>query len=170
MVAGIDAVKNTLNPPIPRTVPIALGLLAVVALLVIGLVFVARWRASANARTTAQQRTADARRAAGVAIADLGRRVNAARDQGKFDQVSYGPENARRIATVQERGERLFAEAQAAFDAAEDRTIGNTLTPQEHAAVAAQYDEAVRLVQEASGPIEEAEQRRIALDRAGTPR
>ncbi|CAA9376230.1 MAG: hypothetical protein AVDCRST_MAG93-8843, partial [uncultured Chloroflexia bacterium] len=170
MVAGIDAVKNTLNPPTPRAVPITLGVVGVLAVCAVIAMFVLRRRAVSNARSAARQRVDQARRAAGVAIADLGRRVHAAQEQARFDEVSYGQENAVRIATIQARGERLFAQAQAAFDAAEERTSGDELSPENHASVIAEYGEATRLVQEATGPIEEAEQRRLSLDRAASSR
>ncbi len=83
-----------------------------------------------------------------------------------MNTVSYGQDNTERIAKIQARGEQLFAQAQAAFDAAEERTTGDELSAEDNATVVAQHGEATRLVQEATGPIAEAEQRRTSLDRA----
>jgi hypothetical protein len=170
MVAGIDAVRNTLNPPTPRSVPIAIGVVAALAVLALVIPLLLRRRAASNALQMARRRMEEARRAAGVALADLGNRVRAAQEQAQFDEVSYGGDRARRIANVQERGERLFREAQAAFDTADERTTGNPTTPAAYNSLTALFNDVVRLTQEAAGPIGEAEQLRISYDRAQSPR
>ena len=107
----------------------------------------------------------EARRAAGVTIADVGRRIEPAREKAQFDEVSYDPAEAERIKLWQGRGEALFAQAQAAFDAAEEAQIATApSTAGDYDTLAQKFLDAQRLAGEAAGPIEEAERMRAILD------
>jgi hypothetical protein len=127
-------------------------------------------KAAADALSSARSRVEEARRAAGVALADLGRRVTAAREKAPYDKLSYSATDAARIADLQTRGEALFTEAQSAFDSAEQaRTEASSPSAADYEALAQKFLDVQRLAGEAARPIEEAEQTRATLDAAGAP-
>ncbi len=170
IIAAIDAVRTTLNPP---TSPVTWVVGGVVAAGVAGAVAVPalrKRRQSSETLASARRRMEEARQAAGVAIADIGRRVTIAREKAQYDQLSYTPEDTQQIRQIQQRGEAEFGQAQAAFDAAEEAQIAQAQpTPEHYVSIATQFDEARRLAEGAAQAISDAEQRRAALDQATRP-
>lgn len=166
MVAGIDAVRTTLNPP-ASPVPWVIG--GAVAVGVAGAAAapaLRKRRATGEALVSARKRTEQARAEAGVALADLGRRFDDARDKAKFDKVSYGPNDVARLAQLQQEAETQFAQAQAAFDAAEEAQIAESKPTAEHAdATAGMFAHARTLVGEVTGLLSQVEALRADLDR-----
>src|SRR5919202_166954 len=170
MVAGIDAVRTTLNPPTSPVVWIGAGAVALIVIVAVARPMLQQRKAAADALSSARSRVEDARRAAGVALADLGRRVTAAREKAPYDKLSYSATDAARIAELQTRGETLFTEAQSAFDSAEQaRTEASSPSAADYEALAQKFLDVQRLAGEAARPIEEAEQTRATLDAAGAP-
>jgi hypothetical protein len=168
VVAGIDAVRNTLNPPTSPVVWVAGGALAVGAAGAVAVPAVRRRKATAEALAKGRRRMEEARTAAGAALADLGRHVTMAREKAQYDRISYDAADAARIGGLQQRGESLFTEAQSAFDAAEEaRSEQPNPTASDLEALAARYDEIRRTAEVAREPIVEAERMRAALDAAG---
>lgn len=168
MVAGIDAVRTTLNPPTSPVVWVGGGALALAGAGMVAGPALRRRKAAATALASARQGMDQARREAGVAIADLGRRIGTAQEKARYDALSYGPAEVEHIGAEQSRGERLFHAAQSAFDTAEEASIAlEKPTAADYIRVAAQYREAQRLADEAVAPIERAEQVRARLDGVG---
>ena len=169
MAAGIDAVRTTLNPPTSPVVWIGGAALAVAGAGAVAVPALRKRRTALEALTAARQRMDEARQAAGVAIADLGRRVHVAQEKAQYDTISYAPAEVAHISADQRRGEQLFGAAQATFDAAEEgRTALEKPAAADYDRLAEQYVEAERLAQEAAEPIERAEQVRARLDRAAS--
>jgi hypothetical protein len=170
MVAAIDGVRTAINPPTSPLV-YALGGLAVVGLGAAVLMPVLRRRkAVADTLATARGRMEEARRAAGVALADVGQHVSTARDKAQFDRVSYSAADIARLAELQSTGENRFTEAQGIFDAAEEaRSAATNPSANDYESLAAKYTQAQQLALEASGPVQEAERIRATLDQAGAP-
>lgn len=167
MAAGIDAVRTTLNPPTPPVVWISGAALAVAGAGAVAVPALRKRKTALEALTAAHQRMEEARRAAGVAIADLGRRVHVAQEKAQYDTISYARAEVAHITADQRRGEQLFGAAQSTFDAAEEgRTALEKPAAADYDRLAEQYVEAERLAQEAAEPIERAEQVRATLDRA----
>ena len=170
LVAGLDAVRNTLNPPTSPVWIAALTALGLGGAWAVAAPAVRRRRASADALAAARKRMEEARGAAGVVIADLGQRMELAQDKAQYDRVSYSSADAQRIADRQSRSQELFARAQAAFDGAEEAQIA---TPRPSAAdydrAAAQFREAQRMAEEAGEALAQAEGMRASLDSAGPP-
>ena len=168
MVAGIDAVRTTLNPP-PSPVPwIVGGTVATGAAGFAAAGAIRRRKAAAETLATARKRMEEARRAAGVAIADLGQRMTLAREKAQYDKLSYAPADVERITERQRRGEEQFAQAHTAFDSAEEAQQALTNpTVADYESLAAKYLDAQRLAEEAAQSIGEAEQMRAALDASG---
>jgi hypothetical protein len=126
-------------------------------------------RAAGEALASARKRMEQARAAAGVALADLGRNVNEAREKAQFDRVSYSPHDVARLAQLQQEGETQFADAQAAFDAAEEAQIAEARPTAEHYdAVAARFAHAQQLAAETGQMIARVEQLRADLDRGSS--
>ena len=170
MVAGIDAVRTTLNPPTSPVVWVAGGAVAAAAAGAAVAPALRKRRAASEALAAARKRMEEARSAAGVAIADLGQRVEAAQEKAQYDRVSYAPADAERITERQRYGESLFARAQAAFDEAEEAHIALARpAAADYDRLAATYRDAERLATEAALPIEEAERIRAALDSGVSP-
>lgn len=168
LVAGIDAVRTTLNPP---TSPFTYVLIGGVVLGGLALVLgpqLSKRRVAAARLGDARSRMEAARRAAGVAIADLGPVVRTAREKAQYDRLSYTPADVQHLTELQTTGEQLFAEAQVAFDQAEQQQRNiQTPTADGYEQVTAMFGKAQALVEQASTSIREAEQRRVALDQAG---
>ena len=170
MVAGIDAVRTTLNPPTSPVVWIGAGAVALFVIASVARPVLRQRKAAADALTSARSRMDEARRAAGVALADLGRHVTAAQEKAPYDKLSYSAADAARIGDLQTRGESLFTEAQSAFDSAEQvRSEASRPSAADYEALAQKYLDIQRLAGEAIRPIEEAEQMRATLDAAGAP-
>lgn len=170
MVAGIDAVRTTLNPPTSPVVWIGAGGAVAAAAGAAGVSSLRKRRAVAETLGSAKGRMEEARRAAGVALADLGARVATAREKARFDKISYSAADTAGITERQTEGETRFAQAQSAFDAAEEtHTTLTRPTVADYEALAANYADARRLAQESLQAIEQAEHMRLALDNAGAP-
>jgi hypothetical protein len=170
MIAGIDAVRTTINPPASPLPWVVGGVLAVGAASAVAAPVLRKRRAADEALASARKRMEQARAAAGVALADLGRNVNEAREKAQFDRVSYSPHDVARLAQLQQEGETQFADAQAAFDAAEEAQIAEARPTAEHYdAVAARFAHAQQLAAETGQMIGQVEQLRADLDR-GTGR
>ncbi len=170
MTAGIDAIRTTLNPPTSPVVWVGAAVAGLAIIVVVARPMLLRRRIAADQLSSARGRMDEARRAAGVALADLGQRVSTARDKAQYDKISYSAGDAARITDLQTRGEALFADAQSAFDAAEQaRTEANRPSAADYDSIAQKYANAQQLAQEAMQPIEEAERIRATLDKAGAP-
>lgn len=167
-VAGIDAVRTTINPPISPAVYVIGGVLAVTALGVVLVPMLRRRRAAADVLAGARERMEQARRAAGGAIADLGQLVRQADAKDDYDRLSYSQDDVQRLQQIQGSGMQQFVAAQAAFDAAEEQqTAKATLRANDYDAIAAQYAQSQQLTQQAAAQIREAEAMRAALDARG---
>lgn len=170
LIAGIDAVRSTLYPP---TSPFVYGAVGVAVLGALALVLgprIRRGRVEAANLAGAQGRAEAARKATGAAIADLGQLVRTARDKAQYDRISYSPTDTQRITELQLQGEQTFAQAQAIFDQAEqDQQLAKTPTVDGYNQVAAAYEQARALVEQAATPLNEAERLRAALDQAAGP-
>lgn len=167
MVAGIDAVRTTLNPPTSPVVWVGGGALALVAAGAVAGPALRRRKTAAESLAAARRSMEESRRAAGVALADLGQRVTAAREKAQYDRISYAPADAERVGTLQQQGESLFVRAQSAFDAAEQtRTEQTNPGAGDFESLAAKYAEIRQIAEEAVTPIEQAERLRATLDDA----
>lgn len=170
LLAGINGVRTTINPPTPTGVYVIGGALAATAAGAAAVPALRKRRASADALAQARERWEQARRAAGAAIADLGQLVEQAQEKAQYDRVSYSPADVERLQEVQGRGLQVFQEAQAVFDAAEEQqTAKPTLTANDYAAIVPQYGRAQELAQQAAELIREAETLRSRLDARPTP-
>ncbi len=172
LVAGIEAVRTTINPPAPSRAPLYViaGVLALTAVGVIAVPALRKRRAAAESLAAARERAEKARREAGVAIADLGRLVETAQAKAQYDRISYGASDVRRLQTLQSGGLQLFQQAQAAFDAAEEQQQATAKpTVAEYDAIAIRYGQARNLALQATDAIREAEQLRAQLDARGAP-
>lgn len=170
LIAGMDAVRTTLNPP---TSPFTYALVGAAVLGGLALLIgpqLRRRRAVATELATARDRMEQARRAAGAAIADLGQLLRSAREKAQYDRLSYSPADTQRVTALQQAGEQVFAQAQAAFDQAEQaqRALA-TPTPPAYDQIAASFAEAQRLTDQAAASINEAEQLRATLDQTAGP-
>lgn len=170
LIAGIDGVRTTINPPTPTGVYIIGGALAATAAGAAAVPALRKRRAAADALVGARERWEQARRAAGAAIADLAQLVEQAQEKAQYDRVSYSQADVERLQEVQGRGLQVFQEAQAAFDAAEEQQAAKpTLTASDYAAIVPQYGRAQELAQQSGELIREAEGLRSRLDARPTP-
>ena len=170
LVAGIDAVRETINPPTPTAVYLIGGALAATAAGAVAVPALNKRRASATALETARERMREARRAAGAVIADLDRLVEQAQAKAAYDKLSYSQNNVEQLQSLQAKGIQLFREAQDIFAAADDQhELKANPTIKDYDAVVAQYQQSQTLAQQASGAISEAEALRAQLDAQGTP-
>jgi hypothetical protein len=170
MVAGINAVRTTINPPTPTGVYVIGGALAAAAAGAAAVPVLRRRRATADALTQARERWEQARRTAGAAIADLGQLVEQAQDKAQYDRISYSQSDVERLTQLQSKGVAVFEEAQAAFDAADEQQNAKaTLAAGDYTAIAAQYDRSKDLAQQAMQLIREVEAQRATLDARGAP-
>lgn len=169
MIAGIDATRTTINPPNTAFYVIG-GALAVAAIGVVALPMLRRRRDTATTLAGARERMEQFRRAAGGAIADLGRVAEQAQAKAQYDRLSYSKADAERVQQLQAQGMQLFTEAQAAFDAAEEQQHAKaTLAAADYDSIAARYEQAQEIAQRAATAIGEAEQHRAMLDARGAP-
>lgn len=167
MVAAIDAVRTTLNPPTSPVTWVVGGVVAAGVASAVAVPALRKRRQSGATLASARRRMEEAREATGVALADIGRRVTIAREKAQYDQLSYTPEDTEQIRQIQQQGEAEFGQAQAAFGAAEEAQIAQAQpTPEHFLSIAAQFDEARCLAEGAAQAINDAEQRRAALDQA----
>ena len=170
LVAGINAVDTTLNPP-PSRVPYYLGGLVLVgAIVAFAVPALRRRRVATETLAGAKTAAAQARRAAGGAIADLGQLAKTAEDKAQYDRLSYSAADLERVQTLQEAGMEQFRQAQAAFDVAEEQLAGQAAPGEaDYVAVVTRYGEAQRLAQQATVQINEVERLRLELDKRGAP-
>lgn len=171
LIAGIDAVQTTINPPPPSRAPFYVigGVLALTAAGLVLAPVLRRRRDAATALQTARERMETARRNAGAAIADLAALVDRAQEKAQYDKLSYSQDNTARLAEMQGDGIQRFQQAQAAFDAAEERRAQPTPRADEIEAITQQYNQAQRLAAQAQERVAEAESLRAQLDAQGTP-
>lgn len=170
MVAGIDAVRTTINPPLPTAVYLIGGALGLAAIGAIAVPMLQKRRASATALDTARERMRSARQAAGAAIADLGNIVEQSQAKAQYDRISYSENNVERLHSLQAKGTQLSQESQDLFSSADDQhELKENLTVGDYEAVAAQYERAQNLAQQASSALREAEALRAQLDAQGSP-
>lgn len=165
LVAGINATRTAINPPTPTFVYVLGGVLALTVVGLVAAPIVRRRREAATTLGTARDQAAHARREAGAAIADLGQRMENARAKAQYDAFSYAPADAQRVQALQRDAEQTFADAQAAFDAAEEQ---ERLTPHpsanDYQRITEQYTQGRALTQQAAAALAEAEQLRATLD------
>lgn len=170
LVAGINGVRTTLNPPTPTGVYVIGGALATAAVGAAAVPVLRKRRATADALGQARERWEQARRRAGTAIADLGQLVEQAQEKAQYDRISYSQSDASRLTEMQGKGIAIFQEAQSVFDAAEEQQNAKaTLAANDYTAIATQYDRAQELAQQATQQIREVEAQRASLDARGTP-
>jgi hypothetical protein len=170
LAAGIDAARETINPPTPTGVYVIGGALALTAAGAVAVPVLKKRRANTTALETARERMREARRTAGTAIADLDRLVEQAQAKAAYDKISYSHGNVERLQSLQAKGMQMFREAQDLFAAADDQhELKANLTIKDYDAAAAQYQRAQTLAQQASAAIGEAEGLRAQLDAQGTP-
>jgi hypothetical protein len=166
MIAGIDAIRTTLNPPASPLPWVVGGAVAVGVAGAAAVPALRKRRAAGETLASTRTRMEQARGAAGVALADLGREVNDARDKAKFDKVSYRPDDVVRLSQLQAEAESRFAQAQAAFDAAEEAQIAESQPAAEHYdVVASKFAQAQTLATEAAEMMAEVDMLRAELDR-----
>lgn len=169
-VAGINAVRDVINPPTPTSVYVLGGALATVAAGAVALPLLRKRRQTSDLLVAARERLAHARNAAGSAIADLGQLVDQAQEKAKFDQLSYSRTDLERVQTLHSQGMSVFGEAQAAFDAAEEQTsLKPPQAPRDYDAITAQYEKARQLAEQAARPVREVEALRATLDAQPAP-
>lgn len=170
LVAGIDAVRTTINPP---TSPLVYLLGVVLLGTVASLVVVPRLRnrrAAAVTLARAREHMTQSRRAAGIAIVDLGQRMDTARAKAQYDRLSYAPADVERLQALQADAEQAFNEAQAAFKTAEEQGRAEaTLKLGDYQAVSAEYGRAQEQARHANAVLDEVERVRAMLDAHGQP-
>lgn len=170
LVAGIDAVRTTINPPTPTFVYVLIGALTLGLIAMFVMPRLQKRRATATAVETARERMRTARQAAGAAIADLGSIAEQSQAKAQYDRISYSQNNVDRLQSLQAKGTQLFQEAQDLFSSADDQhELKASPTASDYEAVAAQYERAQNLAQQANTAIGEAEALRAQLDAQGSP-
>lgn len=170
LVAGIDAVRTTINPPTPTFVYVLGGALVLGVIALVTVPMLQKRRASATALETARERMRSARQAAGAAIADVGGVAEQAQAKAQYDRISYSQANIDRLQSLQAKGTQLFQEAQDLFSTTDDQIeLKANPTASDYEAVAAQYERAQHLAQQANSSIGEAEALRAQLDTQGSP-
>jgi hypothetical protein len=170
LIAGIDATRATINPPTPTAVYLIGGALALTVIGVVAVPLLQKRRASATALETARERMRSARQAAGAAIADLGQIAEQSQAKAQYDRISYSGNNVERLQALQAKGTQLFQQAQDLFSSADDQhELKANPTIADYESVAAQYQRAQDLAQQARAAIGEAEALRAQLDAQGSP-
>lgn len=170
LVSGIEAVRTTIDPPTPTAVYVIGGVLAATAAGAVAVPMLRKRRTAAETLAGARERMEQARRSAGVAIADLGQLVKQAQAKAEYDRISYSQTDIERLSTTQAKGLQLFQEAQSAFDAAEEQQNAKaTLSVSDYEAIAAQYVQAQQRTGQAATLIRETEALRATLDAQGKP-
>jgi hypothetical protein len=165
LAAGINATRTTINPPTSPFVYVLGGVLALTAITLVAAPILRRRRETATALSTARAQAGQMRREAGAAIADLGQRMENARAKAQYDGFSYAPADAQRVQALQRDAEQLFADAQAAFDAAEEQErLAQNPQAGDYERIAGQYGQGRELTQQAAGALSKAEQLRATLD------
>jgi hypothetical protein len=168
------------NPPTAgggTTVNVGSGTFLPIVLLVIFLVvlFVAgpllwrsysKRRAATQAFDKARQAAEEARRQAGIAIADMGQAVKDARDKAQYDKLSYTPADVEQITRTQRQAEELFANAQEQFDQIGEALAAKRTPAQEDYTSSAQaYSAVAKTTADAQALLAQAEARRAELDK-----
>ncbi|HEY0603681.1 MAG TPA: TPM domain-containing protein [Herpetosiphonaceae bacterium] len=170
MIAGIDAARTTINPPTSPLVYVLGGALVLGVIALITVPMLQKRRASATALETARERMRTARQAAGAAISDVAGVAEQAQAKAQYDRISYSQANIERLQSLQAKGTQLFQEAQDLFSTADDQIeLKANPTAGDYEAVAAQYERAQNLAQQANSSIGEAEALRAQLDAQGSP-
>ncbi|HEY0736818.1 MAG TPA: TPM domain-containing protein [Herpetosiphonaceae bacterium] len=170
MIAGLDAVRTTINPPTSPLVYVLGGALVLGVIALITVPMLQKRRASATALETARERMRTARQAAGAAISDVAGVAEQAQAKAQYDRISYSQTNMERLQSLQAKGTQLFQEAQDLFSTADDQIeLKANPTAGDYEAVAAQYERAQNLAQQANSSIGEAEALRAQLDAQGSP-
>lgn len=165
LIGGINATRTTINPPTSPFVYVLGGVLALTAVTLVVAPILRRRRETATTLSTARDQAVQTRREAGAAIADLGQRMENARDKAQYDAFSYAPADAKRVQALQQKAEQTFADAQAAFDAAEEQErLDQDVDAVEYGQITTQYTKARDLTQRAAAALTEAEQLRATLD------
>jgi hypothetical protein len=150
-------------------IPIVLGVIFLVLLLVVGPLAwrsLSKRRQAARAYAQAQQAADDARKQAGVAIADLGQDMKSAQEKAQYDQVSYPAADVEALARMQGAAEDQFVKAQEEFD-----RVGESLaakaqpTQEQYQATASSYGGVVQMIEAARRTLDQAEARRAELDK-----
>ncbi|HEX6291306.1 MAG TPA: TPM domain-containing protein [Herpetosiphonaceae bacterium] len=170
LVAGLDAVRTTINPPVPTVVYLLGGALVLTVIGVVAVPLLKKRRVSADALAAARERMQQARKTAGAAIADLDRLVEQAQAKAEYDRISYSQGNIERLQSLQAKGIQLFHEAQDAFAAGDDQQEAKAvLAIADYDAISAHYARAQEIARQASAAIGEAESLRAQFDAQGTP-
>lgn len=143
-------------------------LLAVLAVAGVTGSFLMRRRAAGQVVATAREAAMEARRKAGEAIATLGQQFADAREKARFDKVSYTDGDVQQIGAWQQQAETAFSEAQSSFDQAEeDLNRKQSPTEADYKTVAAAFTAVLGQAQQASKPLQQAQNRRAELDKLG---
>lgn len=170
LVAGIDATRTTINPPTSPFVYVLGGAVVLGVIAMIAVPMLQKRRASATALETARERMRTERQRAGAAIADVAKVAEQAQAKAQYDRISYSQSNIDRLQSLQAKGTQLFQEAQDLFSTADDQIeLKANPTAGDYEAVAAQYERAQNLAQQANSSIGEAEALRAQLDAQGSP-
>ena len=170
LVAGLDGIRTTINPPTSPLVPITVAAVVLGGGYMLAAPQLQKRKKAATTLAEAKQRLDEARKAAGAAIADLGQLVRVANEKKEYDKLSYARADVQRIAEHQTTGQQAFEEAQKVFDQAElDETILRTPTIEGYDKIAVAYRRAQALTNDASTGIKEAERLRLTLDQTPGP-
>jgi len=160
---------TTVNVGSGTFLPIVLGVIFLVLLLVAGPLLwrsYSKRRAATQAFAKARQAAEDARRQAGVAIADMGQAVKDARDKAQYDKLSYTPADVEEITRTQRQAEELFAKAQDQFDQlGEALAAKRTPTQEDYTSSAQAYGVVAKTTTDAQALLAQAEARRAELDK-----
>jgi hypothetical protein len=160
---------TTVNVGSGTFLPIVLGAIFLVLLFVAGPLLwrsYSKRRAATQAFDKARQAAQDARRQAGVAIADMGQAVKDARDKAQYDKLSYTPADVEQITRTQRQAEELFANAQGQFDQiGEALAAKRTPTQEDYTSSAQAYGAVAKTTADAQALLAQAEARRAELDK-----
>jgi hypothetical protein len=107
-----------------------------------------------------------ARRHAGVAIADLSQALAASREKAQFDKISYADSDVRQLSEWQKTAEKAFIAIQERFDHIDDALLQKSEpTPDDYNAIAEEYIQLATEVPPAREVLSKAEERRLELDK-----
>lgn len=177
-VNALGAINNAIaNPPQPgggTTIntdlrPIAFAAIFLVLLIVGGPILwrtISKRRAIAHALQQTRQAVEEARREAGVAIADMGQALHDAREKAQYDKLSYAPSDVAQLAQWQSAAETQFVKAQEQFDNANTQLKDKREPTQgDYQNTTKTYKQATQQIAAARQQLEQAETRRAELDR-----
>jgi chromosome segregation ATPase len=151
------------SAPIDYT-PLALSVLGVAALGGGGYAAL-RWRKARHALAEARWYCTQAKQAAGAAIVELDRALQADRDKAEYDQLSYGAADAELLAKTQREIAGQFEQVQARFDDSGER-LDQAAKPlvADYEAASASYRQAQEQAGALSAQLAANQQRRQELD------